>query len=580
MQFSQLVQIFERLEGTSSGNEMIDILSKLFQDTVIEEIDTISYFILGQIAASYRPIQMGLGSELTKSAIHQGTDTPLDQINEMMKEYGDLGTVIQKIIEALEEDKAVRDKRLEVIGVQEKLLEIAETSGSGSQQKKIELLSGLIERADPKEGKYLIRLATGTMRLGAGTMTVLDGLAKAFLGSKKKRPDLEHAFNLSSDIGHIAKTVADSGLKGIHRIRIAINRPIRPMLAQRVDKMSEIMGKIQSDVIAAEEKYDGERIQTHIDGDQVRLFSRRLSDVTDQFPDVVEHVLDVINEESAVLDGEVAAFDYEDNVYRPFQQLMKRRRKYQVSEYTEKIPVKYQIFDLLYLNGQSFLKKGYPERRKQLEETVEETEFVALSGRITSSDLDEIDDFFQDCIEHGLEGIICKSCAPDSYYRAGAREWSWIKWKPEYASDLSDSLDLVVVGAYSGEGKRAGIYGAILCAAHNREEDRFQTLCKLGTGFTDKQLAELPKKLENARTNTVPARVQVSDQIEPDYWFLPKYVLEVKGSEISESPIHTTNWNSEKKRGLSLRFPRFQRWRPEKSQEQATTVEEIIQMSK
>jgi DNA ligase-1 len=410
-------------------------------------------------------------------------------------------------------------------------------------------------------------------------MTILDGLETALLVYKKTRPDLEHAFNLCSDIGYVAKTVAISGLKGIHRIRIAINRPIRPMLAQRVDKMSEIREKITSDMIAVEEKYDGERIQTHIDGNKVKLFSRRLSDVTDQFPEIVNHVLSAFNEESTVLDGEVVAFDYQEKRYRPFQQLMQRRRKYQVSEYTEKIPVKYQIFDLLFLNGHSFLRRNYPERRKQLEKTITETKFVGLAGRKISSDLDEIDDFFQSCIDRGLEGIICKSCTSDSYYRAGAREWSWIKWKPEYASDLTDTLDLVVVGAYSGKGKRAGTYGAILCAVYNHEEDVFQTLCKLGTGFTDQQLAELPNKLEDAQSDSRPARVQVSDQIEPDYWFVPKYVLEVKGSEISESPIHTANWNSEKKRGLSLRFPRFQRWRPEKSQDQATTVEEIIQMS-
>jgi DNA ligase-1 len=558
---------------------MIEILTQLFQETQAKEIDTITYFIMGQVAAGYEPIQMGLGSELTKSAIQQATKVPSTQIDELMKKHGDLGSVVQQIMEKHQRKVPKANNRLSVLEVHETLLEIAKASGFGSQQTKIDLLSGLIEKADPNESKYLIRLATGTMRLGVGAMTILDGLATAFLGSKKKRPDLEHAFNLCSDIGYVAKTVAISGLKGIHRIRIAINRPIRPMLAQRVDKMSEIREKITSDMIAVEEKYDGERIQTHIDGNKVKLFSRRLSDVTDQFPEIVNHVLSAFNEESTVLDGEVVAFDYQEKRYRPFQQLMQRRRKYQVSEYTEKIPVKYQIFDLLFLNGHSFLRRNYPERRKQLEKTITETKFVGLAGRKISSDLDEIDDFFQSCIDRGLEGIICKSCTSDSYYRAGAREWSWIKWKPEYASDLTDTLDLVVVGAYSGKGKRAGTYGAILCAVYNHEEDVFQTLCKLGTGFTDQQLAELPNKLEDAQSDSRPARVQVSDQIEPDYWFVPKYVLEVKGSEISESPIHTANWNSEKKRGLSLRFPRFQRWRPEKSQDQATTVEEIIQMS-
>jgi len=168
--------------------------------------------------------------------------------------------------------------------------------------------------------------------------------------------------------------------------------------------------------------------------------------------------------------------------------------------------------------------------------------------------------------------------ANNSYYRAGAREWLWIKWKESYASELADTLDLVVVGAYSGKGKRGGTYGALLCAAYNHDEDTFQTVCKLGTGFSDEQLESLPEKLKDARKDDVSARVIVSKQMKPDYWFAPKYVLEVRGSEITESPAHTCNWDEKEKRGLALRFPRFERWRPEKAPEQATTVQEIVKM--
>jgi DNA ligase-1 len=330
--------------------------------------------------------------------------------------------------------------------------------------------------------------------------------------------------------------------------------------------------------VAAEEKYDGERIQAHKDGTEVKLFSRRLTDVTDQFPEVVDDVGNHIKAENAIVDGEVVAYDFDEDVFYPFQKLMQRRRKYKVEEYAQKIPVKCMLFDLLYVNGKSYMRKSYPERRERLEELVENEEYVTVTDRITTSELEEIEEFFQDCIIRGLEGVVCKSCSEDSYYRAGAREWLWIKWKESYASELSDTLDLVVIGAYAGKGKRGGTYGALLCAVYKHDEGIFQTVCKLGTGFSDEQLEHLPKKLADAKTDGAPARVMVTKDMKPDYWFAPKYVLEVRGSEITESPVHTCNWNETEKRGLALRFPRFERWRHEKDPEQSTEVQEIVNM--
>jgi DNA ligase-1 len=498
-----------------------------------------------------------------------------------MKEIGDIGEVACKIVK-VEEKKFVEffkvEEVLSVEAVHRGLMKIAIESGSGSQEAKIKTLAAMLAAAASEEKRYIMRLATGEMRLGMGDMTLLDALAAAFLGTKEKKPDLEHAYNICSDIGYVAKVLAGSGLKGVTRIRIALNRPIRPMLAQRVSKMSEIMEKIGSKVVAAEEKYDGERIQAHKDGAKVKLFSRRLTDVTNQFPEVVENVNKHIKAEKAILDGEVVAYDFDKSVFYPFQKLTQRRRKYKVDEYAKKIPAKYMLFDVLYENGKSYMRKSYPERRKKLEQIAKNRKYMTITSRITSSKLSEIDEFFQDCIKRGLEGVVCKSCADGSYYRAGAREWLWIKWKESYASELSDTLDLVVVGAYAGKGKRGGTYGALLCATYNHNEDTFQTVCKLGTGFSDKHLESLPEKLKDARKDDVPARVVVSKQMKPDYWFAPKYVLEVRGSEITESPAHTCNWNEKEKRGLSLRFPIFERWRPEKAPEQATTVQEITEM--
>lgn len=560
---------------------MTNLLAELFKEATPENIDRICYFIMGEIAAGYKDVYLGMGYEMVKSAVAFAAAVDKGTVEEEFKKIGDLGKVADKLLGVKEEQ--VKDffafkRTLSVKEVHRGLMKIAVASGSGSQETKVKTLAAMLADSTSEERIYLVRLATGEMRLGIGDMTILDSLATAFLGSKQQRRELEDAYNVCSDIGYVAKVLAESRLKGVKNITIALNRPIRPMLAQRVSEISEILEKIGSKVISVEEKYDGERIQAHKKGTKVRLFSRRLIDVTSQFPEVVKNVGKHIKAEDAILDGEIVAYDFQKSIFYPFQKLMQRRRKYKVEEYIEKIPVKYMLFDVLYADGESYLKKSYPERREKLEEITKNEKYIIITGRKTSSELHKIDEFFQDCLSQGLEGIVCKSCARDSYYRAGAREWMWIKWKKSYASGLSDTLDLVVVGAYAGRGKRGGTYGALLCAAYNHDEGIFQTVCKLGTGFSDKQLEELPRKLEKTKTEKTPARVMATKEMEPDYWFAPKQVLEVLGSEITESPVHTCSWNKEENRGLALRFPRFERWRPEKSPEQATTVAEIIEM--
>jgi DNA ligase-1 len=580
LRFSYLVNYFEKLEKTSSKNAMVQTLASLLKEATVSSIDIVCYFTLGEVVAAYKNVQSGIGTEIAKSAISLTFGIEKSIIENELKKFGDLGTVTLKI------DKAAKRKiegvsfkgKLSVNNLHKELIKIARAKGTGSQEVKEKTLAAILTKASPEERKYVIRLALGEMRLGVADITLLDALAVAFLGSKEKRAPLEDAYNVCSDIGYVAKILAKSGLKGVKRIRISLGRPIKPMLAQRVSKLSEIMEHIKSEEVAAEEKYDGERIQAHKNGNTVKLFSRRLTDVTNQFPIIVNQVSKRISAKKAVLDGEIVAYNFEEEAFDPFQKLMQRRRKYNVKEFAEKMPVKYMLFDVLYVNGKSYMKTSYPRRRNKLEKIAENNKCIAITNCIVSTQLEEIDDFFQDCLERGLEGIVCKSNETDSYYQAGARGWLWIKWKPSYATELSDTLDLVVVGAYAGKGKRAGTYGALLCTAYNSQEDVFQTVCKLGSGFSDKQLFSLPKKLEDARVSKKPARVAVNKEMFPDYWFTPKYVVEVLSSEITQNPVHTCDWTFEGKRGLSLRFPRFKRWRVEKSPEQATTISEVVEM--
>ncbi|MGZ7159733.1 MAG: ATP-dependent DNA ligase [Methanobacterium sp.] len=583
MNFEDFTRTLEKIENTTSQNEMVAILSRLFQNVETEEIDKVCYLVLGRVAPGYEDINLGLSEKTVQAAISLATSTPKSEVEEETRNLGDIGEVASKMIKTNEnpfQEYFDHAGELTVEDIFDGLRKIASISGKGSVEVKKKTLASMLIEADETGRKYIARLAEGTMRLGAGDMTILNALSVSFFGSKRERPVLENAYNISSDIGLIAKVLKTRGLNGVKEIEISIKRPIKAMLAQRVSNFEDIKEKIKSKDISAEEKFDGERIQAHKDGSNVKLYSRRLTDITHQFPDLVENINIYVNAKKVILDGEAMAYDFENNIFGSFQILMQRRRKYDVKEYRKKIPVRYMLFDVLYVDGESFMHKSYPERRGKLETLVDESKYIALANRKISSNMDIIDDFFQECINKNLEGIVCKSCAEDSYYRAGGRDYTWIKWKKEYITKLTDTFDLVIIGAYSGRGRRSGTYGALLCAAYNHDEDTFETVTKLGTGFSDEQLADMPDKLADAKVNKIPARAVVTKEMNPDFWFTPKYVVEVLGSEITKSPVHTCNWDEEEKQGLALRFPRFIRWREEKSPEQATTSEEILDMYK
>jgi DNA ligase-1 len=253
---------------------------------------------------------------------------------------------------------------------------------------------------------------------------------------------------------------------------------------------------------------------------------------------------------------------------------MQRKRKTDVDEYIKKVPVTLNVFDLLFLDGKSYLHQPYYKRSEQLAKILKKNEHIVPTEKIITSDLEELNDFFHEMLDSGYEGVIVKSRAEDSEYQAGTRGWNWIKWKKEYAAELADTFDLVIVGAFHGKGKRSGSYGALLCAAYNEKEDSFETLCKLGSGLTDELLEELPKTLGKYKLNHKPARLKVKKEMEADVWFEPKIVVEVKGAELTKSPFHTCA------SGLALRFPRFLQFRENKKPEQATSSKEIEQMWK
>jgi DNA ligase-1 len=438
-------------------------------------------------------------------------------------------------------------------------------------------LAGLLAAASILEAKYILRTVTGNLRLGIADMTVLDALAVAYGGGKEAREFIERAYNICSDLGRVAKIVVEEGLEGIKGFRVSAGEPIRPMLAERLSSPEEILEKLGGKC-AAEYKYDGARLQAHKQGNDVRLFSRRLENISDQYPDAVGLLEKNVKAEEAIVECECVAVDSDTGEMRPFQELMHRRRKYEINKAIEDYPVSLFIFDLLFVDGRDLTLEPYPVRRRLLEKAVVESEHVSLTKSLVTSSPLELEKFFEEAIAEGCEGLVCKSVAKDSVYQAGARGWLWIKYKRDYKSEMIDTVDLVVVGAFHGRGKRAGAYGALLLAAYDSEKDAFETVTKCGTGFTDEDLAKLPRMLEK---HVVAHRhPRVDSLLEADVWFEPVVVIEVLGAEFTLSPIHTCALGSVRPgSGVAIRFPRFTgKYRGDKAAEDATGSDEILGM--
>jgi DNA ligase-1 len=571
-----IADAYEKIEATTKRLEMTDLLVDLLKNTPKNVIAKVVYLTQGKIYPDFVGLEIGVAEKLAIKALARASGRRQSEIEDELRKSGDIGETAQKIL-AKKRQSTFFQKKLTAEKVYKTLDKMAKTTGSGAIGSKMALLAGLLSDASPKEAKYIMRTVTGNLRLGIADMTVLDALAIAYGGGKESRELIERAYNISSDLGRVANVVAEKGLDGIKKFKVEVFEPIRPMLAERLASPEEILEKLGGKCVA-EYKYDGERVQAHKKGEEVVLYSRRLESISSQYPDAVELVKDHVKAEEAILEAECVAVDIETGELLPFQELMHRRRKYGVKEAMEQYPVSLFMFDALYVDDKDLTLEAYPLRRQLLEKTIKQSDRVKAAKQIRTSSVKELEEFFEEAIEDGCEGLMCKSVAKDSVYQAGARGWLWIKYKRDYKSEMTDTVDLVVVGAFHGRGKRAGTYGALLLAAYNKETDTFETVTKLGTGFTDEDLKKLPDLM---KTHVVPRKhSRVQSKLEADVWFEPKVVLEVLGAEITLSPIHVCAMGSIRKgSGLAIRFPRFTgNYRTDKAAEDATTSSEIVEM--
>jgi len=577
VEFSELAKVLASIESTTQRTAMVKLLVGLFKRLEPAEIDKAIYIILGDLRPPWEGLELGLGEKLCIRALARASGAKADDLEELYKRTGDMGETARRALSRRQAQTLLafaggRRAGLSVAQVYDTLLKVAKASGEGSQDLKVSLLSSLFSQLSPDEAKYVARFVVGRLRLGVADMTLIDALAEAF---DVPEDALERAYNVRPDLGLLGKLVAERGAAGLAEVRITPGVPVMPMLAQRLNTSREILAKLGGAAIC-EYKYDGERAQIHVSPGGVAIYSRRLENITHAYPDVVEAVRRSVSAGEAVLEGEIVAVDPDTGDLLPFQELMHRKRKHEVEEAVREYPAKLNLFDLLYLDGEDLTDKPLIYRRLRLSEIVKEGEDVAIAKWALFDDEEKVDVFFHEAISMGMEGLVCKS--PVSIYEMGARGWNWIKYKRDYRSEMSDTADLAVVGAFYGRGKRAGLYGAFLLAAYDPKTDMFYTVCKVGSGFTDADLKKMYQMLEPYKMDHRHPRV--SSRMEPDVWFTPGVVLEIIGAEITLSPLHTCCLGAVRPDvGLAIRFPRFTgRYRTDKSPEEATTVDELLEM--
>ncbi len=576
MDYAIIADAYEKIEATTKRLEMTDLLVDLLKKTPKEIIAKVVYLTQGKLYPDFTGIEIGVAEKLAIKALVRSSGRKESEFLVDLQKSGDIGDAAEKQL-AKKKQSTFFTKTLTVEHVYETLDKMAKTSGNGAVDSKMALLAGLLSDASPKEAKYLIRTVTGNLRLGIADMTVLEALAIAYGGGKEAREPIERAYNICSDLGRVSEILAREGLDAVKKLQVMVFEPIRPMLAERLPSPEEILEKFNGKCLA-EYKYDGERIQAHKKGQDVVLYSRRLENISSQYPDVVELIRKQVIAKETIFEAECVAVDLETGDMRPFQELMHRRRKYGIDAAIEQYPISLFTFDLLYVDGKDLTFEPLSARRQALEEALSINDRMRLATQKTVNNPKELEDFFEEAIEEGCEGLMCKSIAKDSVYQAGSRGWLWIKYKRDYKSEMTDTVDLVVVGAFHGRGKRAGAYGALLLATYNPEADTFETVTKCGTGFTDKDIADLHSMLQK---HVIPRKnPRVTSMLVADVWFEPSLVLEVLGAEVTLSPIHPCAMDSIRKgSGLAIRFPRFTgKYRTDKSPQDATTSKEVVEM--
>ena len=580
MTFKRLSEYFHILENTTARNQMTEILADLFKEAKSGEIGKIVFLLQGRVAPLYDAVEFGLADKMVIRAIADGLKADGGEVTKAFKGSGDLGITVEKL-----KGNCKTKKDLSVGEVFEILSQTAKAGGAGSQETKIQLLGKLIVDLDPLSTRYLVRIPVAKLRLGFSDMTILDALSWMRTGSKELRPEIEKAYNVRPDLGFIAETVKNSGEKSFENIEPRVGIPVLMARAERMGSGEEIIEKIGR--CAVEPKFDGFRLQGHKKGDKVKLISRNLEDVTAMYPDIVAGIREQVKAKEAILEGEAVAYNPQTGEYLPFQETVQRKRKYNIEAKAKEIPLKLFAFELLYKDGKNLLTSVYEERRKELEKIIEKGEVILVAQEEVVDRAKRLEVIFQDAVSRGLEGVMAKKL--DGIYRAGSRDFNWIKYKRSYAGKLNDTVDSVVMGYDFGQGKRTAFgIGDFLIGVYDEKQEKYVSIAKIGTGLTDREWKEIKKRSDRLKTKVKPKNYEVDKIMDCDIWIEPEIVVEIRADEITRSPVHTAgrimgpsksgSAVEVKEAGLALRFPRLEKFRDDKKPTDATTLSELWKM--
>lgn len=545
MLYQQLAEVYEKLEGTTKNLEKRDILAELFAHTETEILPPVALLVQGRIFPAWSEEEVGIASKLMLKIISKVYGVSETEVMKKVKETGDYGLAAEHFT-AHKRQQTLTTTTLEIGFVHERLKTIAGISGAGTVDKKLSAVSELLSSAKPLEARYITRTVLATLRIGVGEGTVRDAICKAF---DLEKEDVQNAYDVLNDYGEVARLAKSEGKKALQRAKLEVGRPIKVMLAQKATGIGDALKRLGK--AAFEYKYDGMRCQVHKTGGQIKVFTRRLDDVTRQFPDIAMMVAKGVKAKEFIIEGEAIAVD-KGGKGLPFQKLSRRiKRKYDIERMVEEIPAHLNLFDLTYLNGESYLERPFKARRKALEKIFRPTKGLSLAKQLITDDPKKVEKFYEEALNHKQEGLMAKNLAAS--YKPGSRVGYMLKIKP-----TMETLDLVIVGAEWGEGKRANWLSSLLLAC--RDGPDYPTIGKLGTGLTDEQFGQMTKTLKPLIIKEQGKVVQLK----------PKIVIEVAYEEIQKSPKYGS--------GYALRFPRMIQIREDKGPEDASELDFVEQL--
>src|SRR5438309_7498856 len=554
------------MEATRSRNELVRILSDVYRACSADELGPVTYLTQGRLAPFFEPVEIGLAERLLMTAIAAAYGVPKEEVIRLNRQTGDLGVTAMRLAPASPGESP------SIVDVHRRLSQIAAAGGAGSQLQKLDIFTALLGDLDATSAKHLVRITLGKMRLGIGDPTVLEALSLATKGDRSLRPLLEAAYNRTSDLGLIARTLREAGETGLDALKVRAGKPIRSQLAERLPNPEAVIKKLG--LVGVQPKYDGLRVQIHKDAGEVSIFSRNLETMTPMFPELVE-ATNALAVKSVILDGEAIAYRPESEEYVPFQETTARRRKEGIDEFAATTPLRAFVFDIMFRDGTDLTPLPYEQRFAIVDDLLKGSDTLQVAPLTKTDSVNVLTRELLDNISRGLEGVVAKRL--DSPYQAGARNFNWVKLKRNTSGELTDTVDVVLIGYYGGKGKRAEFgAGALLAGVYDSERDEFVSISKLGTGLSDEGWLDLHKQLSRLEVGEKPARV--NSILVPDVWLQPELVVEVLADEITPSPRHTAGMVGDQP-GFALRFPRIVSFRSaDKKPEDATTVREIREM--